>query len=135
MTRMSLPGRLSTVAAGTAVIAAVALGSACPAVAVSPAAHPAVTTVAANRQVNHYAAARHAWVQGASAPAAEQNRYWLRAARALVAAPGDRYFYRIRQLIELTTYPNTGLSPTQIQHVRRLTRSLDGFFHTPNLYF
>ncbi len=105
-----------------------------PAAAAAPAAGQVHVTRLSSHHVNHYAAARRQWRAGAQASAALQSRYWLHAARDLVAAPGQRYFPRIRQLITLTTYPDTGLTRRQIREVRALTRALNRFFHTPGLY-
>jgi hypothetical protein len=81
----------------------------------------------------HRATARADWKDGAQAAAADENRSWI-AARHQLAAYGSRYFHERADLTALIKIPETGTTATQRATARRVTRELNGFFHTAGLY-
>lgn len=139
MTRTSRSTRRAAVTTGAAALGLTGALLFAPAATAAPAAEhvgqPASSTATTSHaDGQHYAAAKQAWIEGDQAVNAELDTYRDRAARALAVAPGNQYFTQVHQLIELTTYPNTDLTPAQIQRIQQLTQSLNAFFGTPGLY-
>ena len=81
----------------------------------------------------HVASARADWKSGAKVAAADQDKYWD-AARKQLAAHGARYTHEEADLTTLASIPETGTTAAQRRTAKRVTRELNGFFHTPGLY-
>lgn len=91
--------------------------------------HP---TVAGTPLYPHYGPAQLAWIRGSKAVAAKQGRYFRAAARQLNKS--GNYRTQVKQLRQLASLPDTGLSRKQRREARRDVRQLDEFFGTPGLY-
>lgn len=91
--------------------------------------HP---TVAGTPQYPNYGPAQHYWIQGSKVDAANMNHYFLKAKQELKAA--KIYPTQVKQLAQLASLPNTGLTPKQIKEARADVKALNGFFATPGLY-
>lgn len=87
-----------------------------------------------------FSEARHLWVAGASAIAADQGSYWTHAADLLTnavnsGAPGTAGFAQAAQeLTELAALPDAMLSPAQKSQEINLVGALNIFFSSPGLY-
>jgi hypothetical protein len=91
--------------------------------------HP---TLAGTPLYPHYGPAQLAWIRGSKAIAAEQGRYFRAAARQLHKS-GD-YPTQVRELKQLASFPDTGLTRKQRREARADVKDLDHFFGTPGLY-
>jgi hypothetical protein len=79
---------------------------------------------------SHLTTARADWKHGAHVVAADQSRLWL-AARGQLAT---RYSHERHDLAVLAGIPLTSTTAKERATAVRVTRELNGFFHTPNLY-
>jgi hypothetical protein len=79
---------------------------------------------------SHYSTARKDWQRGAQAVAAEQSRHWVAARHQLPR----RDVHERHDLRTLASIPLTGTTAKQRATAVRVTRELNGFFHTPGLY-
>jgi hypothetical protein len=91
--------------------------------------HP---TVANTPQYPHYGPAQHAWMKGATVVAADMNRYFDQAKRELKIS--NDYPTQVKELAQLSSLPDTGLTPKQMKEARRDVKALNSFFATPGLY-
>ena len=80
-----------------------------------------------------YADAQADWVAGSKAVSAVQGTWWKNAETYLKTA-GTEYSSAINELKSLISYPETGLTPTQIAAVHKLVGELNTFSQTPGLY-
>jgi hypothetical protein len=86
--------------------------------------------VAVATPVSHHATARADWKRGASVAAADQSRYWLAARHQLPTSDA----HERGDLAALASIPLTGTTAKQRTTAARVTRELNGFFRTPDLY-
>lgn len=93
----------------------------------------AVAGPAGAAAVSHGTAARADWKNGSKAVAAQENKYLI-ASRHQLAAYGKRYAHESADLTALINIPLTGTTKAQRATAVRVTRELNGFFHTPGLY-
>lgn len=91
--------------------------------------HP---TVAGTPLYPHYGPAQHDWIQGANVDAADMGRYFHAAAKQLKKS-GD-YPTQVKELAQLVSLPDTGLTAKQKKEARADVKDLDRFFGTPGLY-
>jgi hypothetical protein len=91
--------------------------------------HP---TVAGTPQYRHYGPAQHDWIEGATVDAAGMNYYFLGAEHQLKAS--TNYGPQVKQLAQLISFPETGLTAKQIKEARADVKALNRFFATPGLY-
>jgi hypothetical protein len=91
--------------------------------------HP---TVAGTPQYPHFGPAQHYWIRGAKAISANQNIYFKRAKSELTFH--NDYTAQVKQLAQLISLPETGLTKKQIKEARADVKALDSFFATPGLY-
>lgn len=91
--------------------------------------HP---TVAGTPPYPNYGPAQHDWIQGAHVDAAGMNRYFRAAAKQL-SKSGD-YPKQVKELKQLASFPDTGLTRKQRRQARADVKDLDSFFATPGLY-
>jgi hypothetical protein len=113
--------RITAVVAATAVAGSLAAGS----VGLAGSAGAAPTT--------HATTARTDWTKGAHVDAAVQSRYWS-ASRHQLATYGARYAHERGDLAALVSIPLTDTTAAQRATAARVTRELNGFFHTAGLY-
>ncbi|GLY16352.1 hypothetical protein Kisp01_33670 [Kineosporia sp. NBRC 101677] len=92
------------------------------------------TDVSSAARASHFQQARAYWKAGAEGPNATRYDAFNAARKELAAAKGDRYWHEEDNLVALTKIPGTQVTPKQRAAVVRLTRELNGFFHTPGLY-
>ncbi len=91
--------------------------------------HP---TVAGTAPFPAFGPAQRYWLEGSHAISADVNSYLGRAEAALRTHP--MYRRQVAELAELISYPETGLTPTQITRAQADVKALDAFFATPGLY-
>jgi hypothetical protein len=91
--------------------------------------HP---TVAGTPQYPHFGPAQHYWIRGAQAVSANQN-YYFGHARSELKYHND-YPEQVKELSQLISLPETGLTKKQIKEARADVKALDSFFATPGLY-
>ena len=91
--------------------------------------HP---TVAGTPLYPNYGPAQHDWIRGAKVDAADMGRYFHAAAKQLKKS-GD-YPTQVKELVQLVSLPDTGLTAKQQKEARADVKDLDRFFATPGLY-
>jgi Protein of unknown function (DUF4232) len=91
--------------------------------------HP---TIAGTGQYPHYGPAQQYWIEGAKVVSARMNYYFLKAEHELKVA--KIYPTQVKQLAQLISLPETGLTPKQIKAARADVKALNSFFDTPGLY-
>lgn len=89
-------------------------------------------TVAGTPLYPHFGPAQLAWIRGSKAIAAEQGRYFRAAARRLRTS--GNYPTQVKELRQLASLPDTGLTRKQRREARADVKDLDTFFGTPGLY-
>jgi hypothetical protein len=90
------------------------------------------TVAGTTPQYPNFGPAQHDWIQGAKVDAADQGRFWRAAARQLRKS-GD-FPTQVKELRQLASLPDTGLTPHQQKEARADVRHLNNFFGTPGLY-
>jgi hypothetical protein len=90
------------------------------------------TTVAGTPLYPNYGPAQHEWIKGATVDAADMGRYFDAAAKQLKKS-GD-YPTQVKELLQLASLPDTGLTAKQQKEARTDVKDLDQFFATPGLY-
>jgi len=91
--------------------------------------HP---TVAGTGMYPNFGPAQHDWIRGSKAISARQGRYFRRAARQL--ASSNDFPSQVKELRQLASLPETGLTHRQRKEARADVKDLDYFFGTPGLY-
>lgn len=81
----------------------------------------------------HYGPAQRDWIVGSTVDAAGMNYYFLNAEHQLKLA--KIYPTQVKELAQLASLPDTGLTNHQIKEAHADVRSLNRFFGTPGLYF
>lgn len=113
-------------------LAASLIGLAGPASAATTGATATSTTSAATK--THVQKALAHWKAGSAGTNAQMPEEFRAARKELAAAKGDRFWHEQDDLTALLKIPGTQTTAKQRATVKRVTRELNGFFHTPGLY-
>jgi hypothetical protein len=114
-----------------AALAASLIGMAGPASAAIAGAQASTTSAATKTHVQK--ALAH-WKAGSAGTNAQMPEEFRAARKELAAAKGDRFWHEQDDLTALINIPGTQTTAKQRATVKRVTRELNGFFHTPGRY-
>ncbi len=117
------------------VLAASLIGMAGPASAATlSGAETSTTSTTSAAPKTHVQKALAHWKAGAAGTNAQMPDEFRAARKELAAAKGDRFWHEQDDLTALLKIPGTQTTAKQRATVQRVTRELNGFFHTPGLY-
>lgn len=110
------------------------IGLAGPASAATTGAGASANSVTSAATKTHVQKALAHWKAGSAGTNAQMPDEFAAARKELAAAKGDRFWHEQDDLTALLKIPGTQTTAQQRATVKRVTRELNGFFHTPGLY-